>query len=71
MPLKKGSSQATISENIAEMRESGHPQDQSVAAALSQARRSKGKKRHRRHGRGRAKARGGYGKMHNRRGRRS
>lgn len=38
MPLKKGSSQETISENIAEMRESGHPQDQAVAASLRQAR---------------------------------
>lgn len=50
MPLKKGSSQSTISENISEMRHSGHPQDQSVAAAMSMARRSKrkGKRRHKR-----------------------
>jgi hypothetical protein len=40
MPLKKGSSKATISKNIKEMKKAGHPQDQSVAAALNQARKS-------------------------------
>lgn len=40
MPLKKGSSQKTISSNISEMIESGHPRDQAIAAALSVARRS-------------------------------
>ena len=40
MPLKKGSSRATISQNIREMRNSGYPQRQAVAAALSNARRS-------------------------------
>jgi hypothetical protein len=46
MPLKKGKSQKIISQNIAEMRKSGHPQSQSVAAALNQGRKSgkKGKK---------------------------
>ena len=39
-PLRKGKSKATISKNISEMRKSGHPQDQSIAAALSQARKS-------------------------------
>ena len=43
MPLKKGSSKKVISENIREMRESGHPQAQAVAAALSNARGSKKK----------------------------
>ena len=43
MPLKKGSSQKVISQNIKEMRAAGHPQDQSVAAAMRQARDS-GKK---------------------------
>lgn len=38
MPLQRGSSQATISSNIREMRHAGHPQDQAVAAALRIAR---------------------------------
>ena len=38
MPLEPGSSRATISENIREMRHSGHPEDVSVAAALNTAR---------------------------------
>lgn len=45
MPLKKGSSRETISENIREMRSAGHPQDQSVAAALREARQYRKKKR--------------------------
>jgi hypothetical protein len=43
VPLHKGSSQKTISKNIKEMRAAGHPQDQSVAAAMREARES-GKK---------------------------
>lgn len=40
MPLKKGASRKTISKNIGEMIRSGHPQKQSVAAALNTARKS-------------------------------
>lgn len=34
MPLAKGSSQATVSKNIAELRNSGRPEAQSVAIAM-------------------------------------
>ena len=44
MPLKQGSSQETISANIAEMVQSGRPHKQAVAAALDTARRSKRKR---------------------------
>jgi hypothetical protein len=37
MPLKPGKSPKTISENIREMQENGHPHDQAVAAALHNA----------------------------------
>jgi hypothetical protein len=40
MPLSKGKSKKIISKNISEMRHSGHPEKQSVAAALTMARRS-------------------------------
>lgn len=40
MPLSTGKSKKTISKNIKEMMASGYPQRQSVAAALSQARKS-------------------------------
>jgi hypothetical protein len=51
MPLKRGTSRATISENIREMKRSGHPHEQAIAAALEMARKSgakipkKGKKK--------------------------
>ena len=45
MPLKKGTSQKTISSNIREMIASGHPQKQAVAAALNNARRSARKRK--------------------------
>jgi hypothetical protein len=37
MPLKRGSSQATMSKNIAELRRSGRPEAQAVAIALSKS----------------------------------
>ena len=40
MPLKKGKSKKTISANISELRHSGRPERQSVAIALSEARKS-------------------------------
>jgi len=43
MPLKKGSSKATVSKNIKELKSSGYPQKQAVAIALDSAR-SKRKK---------------------------
>lgn len=44
MPLKKGSSEKVISENVSELVRSGRPQKQAVAIALSESCRSK--KRH-------------------------
>lgn len=43
MPLKKGSSDETVSGNISELVESGRPQDQAVAIAMSEAGRTKKK----------------------------
>jgi hypothetical protein len=40
MPLVKGKSKKAISENISELRHSGRPEKQSIAIALSEARRS-------------------------------
>lgn len=37
MPLKKGSGQKNISENIAELVKTGHPKDQAAAIAYKQA----------------------------------
>lgn len=41
MPLKEGSSDEVISENIAEMINNGHPRDQAIAAAYRKAGRAK------------------------------
>jgi hypothetical protein len=45
VPLKKGSSKKTVSSNISELRRSDYPQKQAVAIALTEARRSKKKKK--------------------------
>ncbi len=37
MPLRRGTSPAVKSSNIKEMVDAGHPQDQSVAAAMREA----------------------------------
>ena len=43
MPLKKGSSRKTISQNISEMYHSGHPLRQAIAASLKMAGKKKKK----------------------------
>jgi len=44
MPLKKGKSQKVISRNIRELRHSGYPQKQSIAIAMSTAKKKRKKK---------------------------
>jgi len=43
MPLEKGKSKKVISDNIKELRNSGRPERQSVAIAMSEAGKSKPK----------------------------
>lgn len=45
MPLKKGSSQKVISQNIGELIKSGRPPKQAAEIAYSEARKSKGSKK--------------------------
>jgi hypothetical protein len=40
MPLAKGSSKKTVSQNIRKMMREGYPQKQAIAASLSSARKS-------------------------------
>ncbi len=44
MPVLKGSSKYIISQNIRELRNAGHKEDQAVAIALDSAGKGKGKK---------------------------
>lgn len=46
MPLKKGSSDKTIGENIKREEQAGRPRKQAIAIAMNEARKSGGKPEH-------------------------
>jgi biotin operon repressor len=45
MPLKKGYGKDTVSKNIKKLKDEGYKQDQAVAIALEEAKKSKPKKK--------------------------
>lgn len=45
MPLKKGTSNKTVSENIKKLREEGYSREQSIAIALNEKKESEKKKK--------------------------
>lgn len=70
MPLSRGTSDKTRSQNISEMVRSGYPQDQAVAASYRQQRDSKTRSKKRGGGDAQmARGKGRHGRKHGRKGR--